>query len=208
MTSTVLHTLTVPWIRPPHRMDLLLTSGLPEEYEVTTAFVIALDSLDRMLLTRVDLPGRGWGIPGGHVDPGESPVRAAARELSEETGLSVPAERLSLFGGQRITLLEAPPADYRYPARDFMAFYTVRLEQPGAETSPPAESECGAAEVGAAGRGAAALPAGRMAEAARGAGQRPGPGRLRLTDPRWSRGVVPACPGNPRPGGRDDPSVT
>ena len=143
---TVVHTLTVPWVGPAHRMDLLLGSGLPEGYTVTTAFAIALDSLDRMLLTRVDLPGRGWGVPGGHLDPGETPVRAAARELAEETGLGLPEERLELFGGQRITLLEAPPADYRYPARAFMAFYTVRLDRPGAPTSPPPGTECGAAE--------------------------------------------------------------
>ena len=27
-----------------------------------------------------------WEIPGGHIEPGENPVEAAARELQEETG--------------------------------------------------------------------------------------------------------------------------
>jgi 8-oxo-dGTP pyrophosphatase MutT (NUDIX family) len=37
-----------------------------------------------------------WGLPGGHVEPGEDPALAARRELHEETGLRVHGE-LSLF---------------------------------------------------------------------------------------------------------------
>jgi 8-oxo-dGTP diphosphatase len=146
MAATVIKTLTVPWIRPEHRMELLLGSEIPDGYEVTTAFVVALDSTDRVLLTRVDLPGRGWETPGGHLDPGETPALAAARELAEETGLHVDVDQLTLFGGRRITLLEPRPADYRYPARAFMAYFTVRLDHPGAPTAPHPDSECGAAE--------------------------------------------------------------
>lgn len=35
-----------------------------------------------------------WGLPGGHVEPGESVVEATAREVLEETGCTVEVGRL------------------------------------------------------------------------------------------------------------------
>lgn len=44
---------------------------------------------DRFLLVkRKKEPNAGtWGFPGGHVEPGETALEAAARELFEETGV-------------------------------------------------------------------------------------------------------------------------
>ena len=57
------------------------------------ARVILLDEADRLLLVRghdVDQPERSWWFTvGGGIDPGETPQRAAARELREETGITV-----------------------------------------------------------------------------------------------------------------------
>lgn len=40
---------------------------------------------------RIDNPGDAWQMPQGGIDAGEDPLRAALRELHEETGLAGPA---------------------------------------------------------------------------------------------------------------------
>lgn len=41
---------------------------------------------------------RDWGMPGGYVEPGETPAEAASRELREETGISVdPVDMMQVY---------------------------------------------------------------------------------------------------------------
>lgn len=63
----------------------------------SAARVIITDGHSVLLLADTDpgLPGtRWWVTPGGGIDPGETPLAAAVREVEEETGLVVEAERL------------------------------------------------------------------------------------------------------------------
>ncbi|GAA5441439.1 NUDIX domain-containing protein [Deinococcus caeni] len=55
--------------------------------------VLIQDERGRVLLQRRGDDGR-WGTPGGHLNPGESFLQAAQRELFEETGLICPDLRL------------------------------------------------------------------------------------------------------------------
>lgn len=63
-----------------------------------TARVLLRDDVGRLLLFRDSDPGLAgsawWITPGGGVDPGETDLEAAVRELAEETGARVAQERL------------------------------------------------------------------------------------------------------------------
>lgn len=68
--------------------------------------------LERVLLqNRVKNDWKGYTLPGGHVEPGESFVDAVVREMREETGLTVTDPKLvgvkqfPIEGGRYLVLL-------------------------------------------------------------------------------------------------------
>jgi 8-oxo-dGTP diphosphatase len=66
---------------------------------------------DRVLQTR--LRRRGWDLPGGVIDPGETPEQAAVREVWEETYVRV--EIIELLGYQELEVFFPKPDNYRWP---------------------------------------------------------------------------------------------
>ena len=52
-----------------------------------------------LVARRIDMPMMpAWQMPQGGIDPGETPVQAALRELKEEIGTAAASTWLSVFG--------------------------------------------------------------------------------------------------------------
>ena len=94
-----------------------------------SAVMLAEDEKRRILLVRqYRLPAAKylWELPAGKLDPGETPLKAARRELIEETGYRAKkwtklasfwvspgyvGERMTIFRAQDLTAGEATPMD-------------------------------------------------------------------------------------------------
>src|SRR4029450_2787370 len=76
-----------PWQLSPERLFF----GCMDAQRVDCVGALVYDEERRLLVVRrANEPGRGlWSIPGGRVEPGEDDPAAVAREVAEETGLTV-----------------------------------------------------------------------------------------------------------------------
>ena len=82
----------------------------------------------RVLIARRANPPQLWSLPGGKVEPGESPAQAAVREVREETGVKI--EIVAPAGEREVVL---PNARYRIHA--FAARWRAGEARPGPEAS-------------------------------------------------------------------------
>lgn len=113
----------IQWLPMPNEVALILDGELPPIPLITSALALAFDG-QRLLMT--NLQQRGWDLPGGHLEPGETPEEAMRREVFEESGARLGEVRL--LGYQRIRLLGAVPAGYQYPHPDsYQVLYLAQV---------------------------------------------------------------------------------
>nr|WP_111301960.1 NUDIX hydrolase [Paracoccus saliphilus] len=89
----------------------------------------------RLLLTHQQAPAPEFQLPGGGIDPGESPLAALHREVAEETGWSIGAPRL-LGSYRRFCYMP----DYNMHAEKMCLIWTARPILRRADPTEPGHS--------------------------------------------------------------------
>lgn len=75
-----------------------------------------------VLLSR---PARGWGLPGGHKEPNESPEECAIREVLEETSIEIIRPRL--IGGWKAQKVKYIDANRDYPDVAYQLLFVANV---------------------------------------------------------------------------------
>ncbi len=115
----------IAWLPLPNEISLLLDDRLPPRPLITSALALIFHE-GKFLMT--NLRQRGWDIPGGHIDPGETPAETVRREVLEEAAVTL--ETVCPLGYQQIRLLGDVPDGYRYPHPDsYQLFYIGHIAQ-------------------------------------------------------------------------------
>lgn len=97
------------WSDTESDVRFIASDHAPEGLPVTAVKIYAVQDKS-LLLTKV---GRGWDLPGGHIEDGETPELALRREILEETGATV--DGIKLIGYLRITNTIENERNKRYP---------------------------------------------------------------------------------------------
>lgn len=103
----------VDWLPKPNTVDVILDATAPPTELITAAAGLIFDG-EKLLMTRSRL--RGWEIPTGHLELGETPEEAVQREVYEETATRV--RNLRYYGYAKLVIRAPKPDGYKYPYPD------------------------------------------------------------------------------------------
>jgi len=115
-------------------VDLIASGRVIDRVTVFAAMVFLRDGAGRFAL--VHSPGRdAWGSPGGWLEPGESAVEAAVREVWEETGIELAKARLRPCPYERFEIRGEVRGRW-LPGRSYLQVFRADLPGVGATLRP------------------------------------------------------------------------
>ena len=92
------------------------------------AYAVVVDDEGRILLAHWNEGRRAaWTMPGGGLEPGEDPERAARREVKEETGYKVEIEELLGIHSRVIPVSRRMAEDATEPLHALRIVYRARI---------------------------------------------------------------------------------
>jgi 8-oxo-dGTP diphosphatase len=124
MTHQVGTPRPVRWATAPNTLSCHVSDTVPAP--VTSVVAAVFNETGQLLVVRVR--SRGWDLPGGHVEAGESLADAVVREVAEESGVRL-AGPGHLAGYQHLHI-DGPCEDgYKYPHPDaYMPMFVTVLD--------------------------------------------------------------------------------
>eukprot|EP01111_Echinosteliopsis_oligospora_P006558 TRINITY_DN20766_c0_g1_i1.p1 TRINITY_DN20766_c0_g1~~TRINITY_DN20766_c0_g1_i1.p1 ORF type:complete len:190 (-),score=42.10 TRINITY_DN20766_c0_g1_i1:9-578(-) len=126
MATILEKTRKAPW-NNIYELTFLTSSVFPPSIPTSTiscSFVLIFDKDHRLLLGKHRV--RGFDIPGGHVEHGETPEEGACREVKEEVGLCLSPSDLTFFGYEHLHDPSPTPHSKKYSYPDsYFLFYVV-----------------------------------------------------------------------------------
>lgn len=116
-------TLQTTWGSHPVTLTWVPSSEAPAEYTVTSTHGFCFHE-DKV--TMVNLESRGWDIPGGHMEHGETPEECFAREAMEEACI---AGKATMLGYILVDNRNDPAHDSsKYPDVGCQVYYRMDVD--------------------------------------------------------------------------------